>query len=148
MAASRKSLADALRRFTSSRATRVVDPQALGLAQRLPGVAQKLSGQAHSLGGQARSLGGQARSLPSANDLPGQSAGLPGSAPSTIIAIERSPEGLVVHILPSPADGRDATQRFPDTSQGRAVAAHYATELAKATKLPINDMTGGRHASR
>lgn len=146
MAASRKSLADAIRRFTSSRATRVVDPQALGLAQRLPGVAQKLSGQAHSLGGQARSLGGQARSLPSANDLPGQSAGLPGSAPSPIIAIERSPEGLVVHISPVPSDGRNAEQRFPDTRQGHAVAGRYAAELSHATKLKVNDLTsGGRH---
>jgi hypothetical protein len=134
-----KALVAALRRHSALHPQSVTDPQRAGLAERLPGVARKLSGQAHSLGGQARSLGGQARTLPGADDLPA-------STPSPTIVVEPSLDGLVVHISPGPPDGRDAEQRFPDTPQGRAVAAHYASELAKATKLPINDMTGGHRA--
>ena len=135
MAASRKSLADALRRFTSSRATRVVDPQALGLAERLPG-------QAKALGGLIRHVGGQAKDLPSAQDLPSAND-LPSSTLSPTIAIERTPAGLIVHISPLPSDGRNAEQRFPDTRQGHAVAGRYAAELSHATKLKVNDLTSG-----
>ena len=135
MAASRKSLADALRRFTSSRATSVADPQAAGLAQRLPG-------QAKALGGLIRHVGGQAKDLPSAQDLPSAND-LPGSTLSPTIAIERTPAGLIVHISPLPSDGRNAEQRFPDTRQGHAVAGRYAAELSHATKLKVNDLTSG-----
>ena len=138
MAASRKALSAALQRWVSSRATSVVDPQAAGLAQRLPG-------QAKALGGLIRHVGGQAKDLPSAQDLPSAND-LPSSTPSPTIAIERTPAGLVVHISPVPNDGRDAEQRFPDTRQGHAVAGRYAAELSHATKLQVNDLTsGGRH---
>ena len=137
MAVSANALAAALRRWHSSRGTNVPNPQGAGLAERLPG-------QAKALGGQIRHVGGQAKDLPGqAGFLGGQAAGLPPTLPQPIIAIERSPAGLTVHISPVPTDGRDAEQRFPDTRQGHAVAGRYAAELSHATKLKVNDLTSG-----
>ena len=137
MAGSPKALAAALRRRggAAGHPQSVTATQQSALASHLPGQAASLPGQARSLPGQASGLLGQASSLPSTVAEP------------TII-IEHTLAGLSVRVAPSPQDGNDAVQHFPNTPEGRHVAGHYAEQLAHATKLPIADMTGGHHVSR
>ena len=131
----------------SLRQTGILPPE-LGAEDRAQ-LSSPLNRNSH-LPGTASSLRGQASSLPRASQLPGQAAGLPQSVAAPIVAIEPiAGNQLVVHIVPGPQDGRDAAQIFPDSRNGRLVAAHYAGELAHASGLIVADRTkGSRHAHR